>query len=141
MNYVAGFLFNEPRDEVALIKKEKPEWQKGRLNGIGGKIEPGESPIEAMIREFKEETNVDVVKWREFTKLNHSGNIVHFFISHGSHVPLEKTTIEEVGWYKIDELRHLPIINNLKWLIPFGLDEDNLFAEVEDATRPWDKKS
>ncbi len=39
---VAGFLFDESRERVVLIKKQKPEWQSGRLNGVGGKIEPGE---------------------------------------------------------------------------------------------------
>lgn len=44
--YVAGFLFGPmPRHNyVALIRKNKPDWQKGKLNGIGGKVEAGETP-------------------------------------------------------------------------------------------------
>jgi hypothetical protein len=34
---VAGFLFRNNDTEVALIRKNKPDWQKGKLNGIGGK--------------------------------------------------------------------------------------------------------
>jgi 8-oxo-dGTP pyrophosphatase MutT (NUDIX family) len=30
--------------EVLLIEKQKPAWQRGKLNGVGGKIEPGENP-------------------------------------------------------------------------------------------------
>lgn len=52
--YVLGFLFSN--FDVALIKKTHPEYQKGKLNGIGGKIEPRETPLEAMEREFFEET-------------------------------------------------------------------------------------
>lgn len=39
--YVLGFMFStEDRGQkVALIKKLKPKWQAGLLNGIGGKIE------------------------------------------------------------------------------------------------------
>ena len=33
------------------------------LNGIGGKIEPGENPLQAMIRECKEECNLDIEDW------------------------------------------------------------------------------
>lgn len=56
--YVVAFILTPDFQFVWLIKKNKPEWQKGCLNGIGGKIESGESPIEAMIREIKEEAGV-----------------------------------------------------------------------------------
>ena len=60
--YVVGFLFNPDMTEVVLIKKNRPDWQKGLLNGVGGKIESGEDPITAMIREFKEETGIKLEK-------------------------------------------------------------------------------
>ena len=45
-------------DKVLLILKDKPAWQKGRLNLLGGKIEPGETPAEAAFRELKEESGI-----------------------------------------------------------------------------------
>lgn len=45
---------------VLGILKNRPEWQAGRWNGIGGKIEPGEWPIDAMCRETKQETGLDI---------------------------------------------------------------------------------
>ena len=60
MDYVAGFCFSECGGRVALIRKLKPEWQRGLLNGIGGKMEPGESLHSAMVREFEEETGAHV---------------------------------------------------------------------------------
>ena len=39
-----------------VIKKERPVWQAGLLNAIGGHVEKGEYPVEAMQREFLEET-------------------------------------------------------------------------------------
>jgi hypothetical protein len=39
MEYVCGFMFANDFTEVALIRKNKPEWQRGKLNGIGGKVE------------------------------------------------------------------------------------------------------
>ena len=55
--YVLGFVFSLDASRVLLIWKNRPEWQKGKLNGIGGKIEEGELPIDAMKREFSEETS------------------------------------------------------------------------------------
>lgn len=47
------------KDEIILIEKQKPEWQKGKYNLIGGKVESGENLEEAARREFFEETGVD----------------------------------------------------------------------------------
>lgn len=39
--YVCGFLFDRSFENVLLIRKNRPEKQKGRLNGVGGKVEEG----------------------------------------------------------------------------------------------------
>lgn len=57
MIYVCGFAFNGPH--VALILKNRPAHLAGKLNGIGGKLEEGDSsPEAAMAREFLEEAGV-----------------------------------------------------------------------------------
>lgn len=43
---------------VLLVLKDRPEWQKGRLNLVGGKVEPGETPVEAAVRELEEESGI-----------------------------------------------------------------------------------
>lgn len=64
MRYVLGFAFDDLH-RVALIKKLRPQWQAGRFNGIGGKVEGDEDPIVAMSREFRGETGVlvPVTEW------------------------------------------------------------------------------
>jgi 8-oxo-dGTP diphosphatase len=56
MRYVVGFVFNENLDKVVLMKRSKNPYS-GLLNGLGGKIEASETELEAMKREWKEETN------------------------------------------------------------------------------------
>src|SRR5690349_13991679 len=41
--YALGFLF-DGTGRVVLIRKRRPAWQAGLLNGVGGKVEPGEAP-------------------------------------------------------------------------------------------------
>lgn len=66
-NYCLGFAFNYFHNEVLLIKKNKPNWQKGKYNGVGGKLEEGETALEAMVREFEEESGVPthMDQWKE----------------------------------------------------------------------------
>jgi 8-oxo-dGTP pyrophosphatase MutT (NUDIX family) len=68
--YVLGFCFNTSLDKVVLIKKRLPEWQAGRLNGVGGHVEHGETTLGAMVREFREETGwAEHVGWVCFGRL------------------------------------------------------------------------
>lgn len=71
MNYVVGFMFSELLYEVCVIKKNRPVWQAGRINGIGGKVEPDEYGLAAMVREFYEETGVATTPkdWIEVAEL------------------------------------------------------------------------
>lgn len=119
--YVAGFLFDAEYEHVALIRKEKPEWQKGRLNGIGGKIEPGEASPDAMRREFLEETGMDVSNWNRFIKLSGEGYTVDFYYAVGNPWDVTTTTDEQVGCYQVSELTQLNTIPNLQWLIPMAM--------------------
>jgi 8-oxo-dGTP pyrophosphatase MutT (NUDIX family) len=48
-------------DDVLLIHKDKPAWQKGRLNLVGGKVEENESPLQCAVRELKEEAGLDPI--------------------------------------------------------------------------------
>lgn len=128
--YVVGFLFRKEGREVALIRKEKPEWQKNKLNGVGGKVEPGETPYEAMVREFREETGADVVAWRLFAGLDCGDAHIDFFCSHQT-AEVRTTTNELVEWHSIRNALLTPsLIQNLKWLIPMALDTDCPQAEI-----------
>ena len=78
--YVCGFFFSPDRGRVLLIRKRRPAWQVGRLNGVGGKIEPGESPAQAMCREFREEAGLDVGDWQPGVELTGPDWRGHFFL-------------------------------------------------------------
>ena len=68
--YVVGFMFSTDMKQVLLIEKKRPDWQRGKLNGIGGKVEDGENFYTAMSREFFEETGLRFDGWKFFCKLS-----------------------------------------------------------------------
>jgi 8-oxo-dGTP diphosphatase len=149
-NYVVGFLFNgaifqdgrysQGATSVALIKKNRgPADMAGKLNGIGGKIEPGETPLVAMKREFFEETNAYIQGWTKFCELSGNDWTVHFFRVFPEYfIDIKTTTDEVVGYYNVkDILEDRPyrkIMPNLSWLIPMALDEDITDAKIFDST-------
>jgi 8-oxo-dGTP diphosphatase len=88
MNYAVGFLLDQTRTKVALIRKKRPSWQAGKLNGIGGKMEAGETPAQAMAREFKEEAGVEThpSEWLPLATLSGKQFVVHCFYLCSNHV-------------------------------------------------------
>lgn len=69
MNFVCGFAFNPGMTGVVLLLKQKyPPEIVGKWNGVGGRIEEGETSYEAMAREFKEEAGVLTLPtaWKHF---------------------------------------------------------------------------
>lgn len=116
--YVAGFLFNNDESFVALMLKARPDWQKGKLNAIGGHIEVGETPHDAIAREWKEETDSDAIDWTLFTVLSGNNFEVYFFRGNGDLSTLESYSEgEEIVIVSVKELPE-NVVSNLHWLVP-----------------------
>ena len=129
---VLGFLFSEKETRVALIQKQKPEWQKGYLNGIGGKVEQGESPYYAMGREFCEETGLLFEEWSHCLTFTCDGGTVFVFRGHTDIRNLDAIDCHKSEGGEIIEVCKVSNIadnfldakplDNLYWMIPLLLD-------------------
>jgi 8-oxo-dGTP diphosphatase len=120
--YVVGYLFNRDTNEVCLIQKNRPQWQKGRLNGVGGHIEAGESPASAMTREFWEEAGERNIAWRQFLFITGTGYELNCFTAKADGANLKNihsATDEIIGWYPVESLPQ-NILPNLKWIVPMA---------------------
>ena len=99
MRYVCGFAFDGTMTSVLLMHKLKgPINMAGKLNGIGGKIELGESPLGAMKREFKEEVSFpgEEPEWLLFHKMVHQNqDAVYFYAAHWNNLSYYKARARE----------------------------------------------
>ena len=130
--YVVGFMFSADFEWVALIRKQKPLWQAGLLNGIGGKVEPGEEPFGAMTREFEEEAGLETERslWTSFCSMggvNDDGKdefLVNFFACIGDLSLLQSQEQEQIEIVDTDSITAVrrDCLENLPWLVALAVD-------------------
>ena len=123
---VVGFLFW--RGQVLLVRKARPFWQAGKLNGLGGKVEEGETAVMAMVRECHEESAVvtSTMDWEYVANIEYDGGRVQFF----RHFAPDSALISDVKnpdpteplewhpWLNLPD----DVLPNLRWLVPFCQD-------------------
>lgn len=113
-NYSVCVLFNKDLTKTLLIKKAEGKLFAGMYNGLGGKLEQGETPVESCVREVWEESN-------ELIKLT---NPVHICTIN---YPLE-TPINLHAFYDVIDEINLPENREgtAEWLpVEFLLDFNN----------------
>lgn len=101
-----GFAF-DPFGRVALINKLRPDWQAGKLNGIGGHVDAGELPVQCMAREFFEETGVLISTpfWELVGQMHGQFGVVHVYTVQRPEVQnVQTTTDEDVNLYMISNM-------------------------------------
>jgi len=134
--YVLGFLFNKNKNKLLLIRKNRPSWQAGKLNGIGGKVEEGEAVLTAMHRETKEETGYGVapgaenIDWQRYATMIFEDEVVHCYKGFsGSYFlwdRLKKENDEDLVVVDINDIHVLgkpELTSNLPWLIAMVFSE------------------
>lgn len=121
--YVLGFLIDRTRGEVVVVRKNRPAWQSGKYNGVGGKVEVGETLAEAMQREFLEETGHEREDWERYCVLIGHGFQVHVFCAFDSNLDAKvaQTTDEVIAVRPTWWFDHTNAITNLEWLIPMAM--------------------
>jgi 8-oxo-dGTP pyrophosphatase MutT (NUDIX family) len=146
--YVLGFCFSPSLRLVVLVRKTFPPWQAGRLNGLGGHVEQGEEPADAVAREFREESGCDVeLDWGNFGMLRGPGREVHLFCArcHPSMIlPYQPNAGREgmVDFHRVDDVlgegdpeRPWPL-PDLRYLVPMALNflrgDTKSFLDVEE---------
>ncbi|KRE40008.1 NUDIX hydrolase [Paenibacillus sp. Soil522] len=125
-------------DEILLLNREKASWM-GCWNGIGGKLDPQETPREAMIREMEEETGIKAYSLHFKGLVTWSGDDFDFggMYAYIAEVPESfdyavpiKTDEGILDWKKIDWIlndNNVGIVSNIPKTLPWMLNESKCF--------------
>lgn len=121
--YAAGIAV-DPYGRVVFIRKTRPAWMAGQLNVPGGKVEPGETELAAVQREFREETGVDIDTWQPLVTVAGDDYHVSFFVAHA---PVEviasarTTTEEEITVHQWQGRPLGELTAKLDWILPLAV--------------------
>lgn len=129
--YVLGYAFFG--NKVLLINKARPDWMKGKWNGLGGhvELEKNEYPIDAMVREFEEECDVQTYRkdWDPFCEVmvtrkdNSQSKVICFRHNAPRCYPTAHLiTDEPAKWHDVPNIYKLPLVAGVIWQVPMALD-------------------
>ncbi len=105
----------EKDDEYLLLYRNKKEHDinEGKWIGVGGHIEKGETPEMALVREIKEETNLDVLSYQLHARIlfidNDYEEIMYLYTIDKYEGQLSDCDEGELKFIKKKDMYHLPM--------------------------------
>lgn len=123
--YVVGFA-RSPQNQIALIRKNRPDYMTDKLNGVGGKIEAFETSYQAMCREFFEEAGLTIIDWKYRGTLDGDAWNIDVYTANLSQEmfdTIHTVTDEPIEIHALDSITsRTDIMPNLRWIIPMVFD-------------------
>lgn len=112
--------------EILLQNRVKKDWQGYALPG--GHVEPGESIVDSVIREMKEETGLDIFnpKLCGVKQFPIEGGRYLVFLFKTDCFSGELTSSEEgkMEWIQLEDLERYPTVSDLKEMLDVMLQDD-----------------
>ena len=132
------------KDGQILLIEKKRGLGAGKINGPGGKIEPGETPLEAVIRETQEELVVTPVRPRKLGELRFSMSICPDILCHvyrADDVLGTPTETDEAVplWTKLDDIPYDRMWEDDQHWLPLVIAERSFLGSFvfEDEQMLW----
>ncbi|MBF0199421.1 MAG: 8-oxo-dGTP diphosphatase [Planctomycetes bacterium] len=129
-----GYILSEDHQDVLLVHRNfrDNDQHLGKYNGLGGKLEPYEDVATGMIREIKEEADIDVVNMQMRGTINWTGFGPNgedwlgfiFLITKWQGIPLSHNEEGELGWHPLKGIIDLPMWEGDRHFLPLVFDQD-----------------
>jgi 8-oxo-dGTP diphosphatase len=130
-------------DRILLLHRKNPP-NAGQWDGVGGKLEPGEDPYAACVREVREETGLEIrnplLRALLLITARSTGHlwVLFLFTADAPGGPPVESDEGELGWVQIDRIGTLPVIPDLPLILPHLLSAGDILVirselETEDT--------
>jgi len=134
------FIIREGSPSHILLGKKKRGFGLGKLNGIGGKLAPGESPEDGIVREVYEEVGVSLTKEAlrsaghitfRFPFMSEFDHFVHLFLAtEWEGQPIESAEVLPF-WFPVSEIPFEQMWQDDAYWLPIVLKGKTIHAEFE----------
>lgn len=131
------------KDQQILLGLKKKGFGKGKYNGVGGKLEPGETKEEALLREVREEIGINLLNYDyrgkiEFIELyqgNKTNLIFYLYTATSWEGDIIETEEIKPYWFNKESIPYAKMFNDDKYWLPYILKGHNInaFFEFDDA--------
>lgn len=113
ISVVAGILIDKNK-RLLLSQRQSFKTFPLQWEFPGGKIVAGESPEMALIRELKEELNINAKQLKFFLKIEHDYDqlkvLIDFFLVNSWEGKLIANEGQALDWFKLDQLRKVDLL-------------------------------
>ena len=126
------YLQRENQTLFLYRNKKKDDFNKGYDIGIGGKLEFGESPEECIIREVKEETNLDLLDMKLIAYvtfiMDEQEEGMFLYTSNSFKGEMTKECSEGIlHWVDNDQIENLPLLEGDRYMFKW-FDRDRFVS-------------
>lgn len=141
VEYSLGFIIHEGR---ILLGMRETGIGKGCWSGLGGHVEPDETSLECLIREFEEESGIIVREAEHVASLRairHTEDevaLVDIFIvtKTDSNKAFPSDEISEFQWFSLNALPYSQMIDDSRHWLPDLLQQHDGFLSITFETKP-----
>lgn len=129
-----GFILSPDQKKVLLVHRQgrEDDHHAGKFNGLGGKMQPGESVSQCMEREIHEEAGIlctsmslrGTINWTDFGPHGEDWLGFIFRINTFSGIPKKINEEGQLDWHRIDDLHTLPMWPGDRHFLPLVFDDD-----------------
>lgn len=124
------------KDNEILLAKKKRGFGEGKYNGVGGKLEEGETPEEAMIRETEEEIMITptkyekmgVIEFLEYVKGERANVKFHLYVATEWEGNPKESEEMIPKWFSLDNLPYNEMFPDDKYWLPYILEGKKINA-------------
>jgi 8-oxo-dGTP diphosphatase len=131
-HFVLGFIFSPDQQQLLLLKKRPTDrFNADRWNGIGGHIEPGETPAAAMSRECLEEAALEISEfaWFPVGKLSDQKSFtIDVFAGRADISQASQITDEELGVFDRSQVADLDLAADVDVMLGSWINGNSLIA-------------